>query len=56
MKFSSFLIRKSAVLEGLAMKAYSSARPNKPAWDPIRYSDEIRMGDDLRREEVHKSI
>jgi hypothetical protein len=37
------------------MKAYSFARPNNPAWGPIRCSDEIRMEDDLRREGVHKS-
>jgi len=56
MKFSSFPSWKSAVLERLAMKSYSFARPNSPAWGPIRYSDEIPMGDDLRREGVHKSV
>jgi len=56
MKFSSFPSWKSAVLECLAMKAYSFARPNNPAWGPIRCSDEIRMEDDLRREGLHKSI
>jgi hypothetical protein len=55
MKFSSFPSWKSAVLERLAMKAYSFAITNSPTCRP-RGPYEICMGDDLRREGVHKSI
>jgi len=55
MKFSSFLSWKSAVLESLAMKAYSFASTNSSFLCP-RGPYEICIGDDLRREGVHKSI
>ena len=54
MKFSSFPSWKSAVLERLAMKAYSFAITNSLSCRP-RGPCEICMGDDLRTKRVHKS-